>query len=78
MCSVAGRVLILDLPAKRCTIYKALGSFTHTDTAGANSFHFSGRLNEKKLAKGSYRLQAVPHDAAGNGAAVSVKFTIKK
>jgi hypothetical protein len=63
---------------KRCTIYKALGSFTHTDTAGANSLHFSGRLNGKRLPKGSYRLQAVPHDAAGNGAAVSVKFTIKK
>ncbi len=63
---------------KRCTIYKALGSFTHADVAGLNSLHFSGRLNEKKLAKGSYRLQAVPHDAAGNGAAVSVKFTIKK
>jgi len=62
---------------RRCTLYKALGSFTHTDTAGANSLHFSGRLHGKKLAKGSYRLQAVAHDAAGNGAAVSKGFTIK-
>jgi hypothetical protein len=63
---------------KRCTILKRIGTFTHPDAAGANSFHFSGRLNGKRLPKGSYRLQAVPHDAAGNGAAVSVKFTIKK
>jgi hypothetical protein len=63
---------------KRCTILKRIGTFAHPDAAGANSFHFSGRLNGKKLAKGSYRLQAVPHDAVGNGAAVNVKFTIKK
>ena len=62
---------------RRCTFYKALGSFTHTDTAGANSLHFSGRLRGRKLAKGGYRLQAVPTDAAGNGAAVTRSFTIR-
>jgi hypothetical protein len=62
---------------KHCTIYTAIGSFTHTDTAGANKLHFSGRLKGKKLAKGSYRLQAVPHNAAGNGKAVSGEFKIK-
>ena len=62
---------------RHCTLYKALGSFTHSDTAGANSLHFSGRLHGRKLAKGSYRLQAVPHNAAGNGAMVNKDFTIK-
>jgi len=62
---------------RHCTLYKPLGSFTHPDVAGANSLHFSGRLHGKKLAKGSYRLQAVAHDAAGNGAAVNKGFTIK-
>jgi hypothetical protein len=62
---------------KHCTIYTALGSFTHTDTAGANKLHFSGRLKGRKLAKGSYRLQAVAHNAAGNGKAVSKEFKIK-
>ena len=62
---------------KHCTIYTAIGSFTHTDTAGANKLHFSGRLNGKKLGKGSYRLQAVPNNAAGNGKAVSKRFKIK-
>jgi hypothetical protein len=62
---------------RRCTLYKALGTFTHADVAGLISLHFSGRLRGKKLAKGSYRLQAVPNDAAGKGAAVSVKFKVK-
>ena len=62
---------------KRCTYYRALGSFTHTDKAGANSFHFSGRIKGKKLAAGSYKLQAVAHDAAANGAAVQKGFKIK-
>jgi hypothetical protein len=62
---------------KPCTYYRALGSFTHTDTAGANSFHFSGRLHGHPLAIGSYRLQAIAHDAAGNGVAVDKSFKIK-
>lgn len=62
---------------KHCTIYTALGSFTHIDVAGANKFHFSGRLKGKPLGKGSYKLQAVPHNAAGNGLAVSKQFKIK-
>lgn len=62
---------------KRCTIVTALGSFSHTDVAGANKLRFSGRLKGRKLAKGSYKLQAVPHNAAGNGAAVSKQFKIK-
>ena len=62
---------------KRCTILTAIGSFTHTDAAGANKLHFSGRLKGKKLAKGSYKLRAVPHNAAGNGATVSKEFKIK-
>ncbi len=62
---------------KRCVYYHALASFTHTDAAGANSYHFSGRIKGKKLTPGSYKLQAVAHDAAGNGATVSKGFTIK-
>jgi hypothetical protein len=62
---------------KRCTLLLAQGSFTHTDVAGANSLHFSGRLKGRRLAPGAYRLQAVAHDAAGNGAAVTAGFTIK-
>jgi hypothetical protein len=62
---------------RRCTLSVALGSFSHNDQMGTNSLHFSGRLKGRKLPKGAYKLQAVPHNAAGNGAAVSRSFTIK-
>jgi hypothetical protein len=62
---------------KRCTILTKVGGFTHVDVAGANSLHFSGRIKGRKLAKGSYTLQALAHDAAGNGTTVSRGFTIR-
>lgn len=62
---------------KRCTILVAIGSFTHADRAGANSLHFSGRLKGRKLAKGAYKLRAVPRNAAGSGVAASRGFTIR-
>jgi hypothetical protein len=61
---------------KRCTISKAIGSFAHTDTVGANRLHFSGRLGTKKLAKGSYKLQAVPRGNIGSGTTASTRFKI--
>jgi hypothetical protein len=61
----------------RCTRYNALGSFTHTDVSGTDSLHFSGRLRGHKLAAGSYRLQAMARDAAGNGPAAITSFSIK-
>jgi hypothetical protein len=62
---------------KSCTLLRKVGSFTHADKAGANSVHFSGRLNGKKLPVGSYELQLVARDAAGNGPAVEKGFKIK-
>jgi streptogramin lyase len=45
---------------KRCTRYVVLkGRFQHVGKAGANKFHFSGRVGGKKLRPGSYRLVAV-------------------
>jgi hypothetical protein len=61
---------------KHCTLYVAVGSFTHADRAGANSFRFSGRLKGKRLAPGGYRLQVAARDAAGTGAAVAKAFKI--
>jgi hypothetical protein len=40
------------------------GGFTITGVAGANSFHFMGRLGGKSLKPGSYVLSAI---AAANG-----------
>jgi hypothetical protein len=62
---------------KRCTYYSPLGSFTHADKAGANSAHFSGRLHGHKLSTGTYRLQAVARDGAGNGPVASRSFKVR-
>jgi hypothetical protein len=62
---------------KRCALLTKVGSFVHADKAGANSLRFSGRIKGRKLAAGSYELQAVAHDAAGNSAAVEKTFTVE-
>lgn len=62
---------------KPCVRYLALGSFTHQDAAGANRLHFSGRLHGRRLPPRSYRLTAVPRNAAGqSGQPVAAAFTI--
>jgi hypothetical protein len=50
---------------KPCTRTVRIGSFTHTDSTGANSFRFSGRVNGHRLKPGGYQLQAVARGAAG-------------
>jgi hypothetical protein len=52
---------------KRCTRYVAVrGGFAHQSVAGPNSFHFSGRVRNRKLRPGSYRLTARVTDLAAN------------
>jgi hypothetical protein len=67
----AGRSCVAKRPRQhrrkqlRCTRYVKLGSFTHADLAGANHFHFTGRVNGRSLRIGPYRLQAVARNASG-------------
>jgi hypothetical protein len=42
------------------------GDFTHAGREGLNSFGFTGRLRNKRLAVGRYRLAAKATDTAGN------------
>jgi hypothetical protein len=51
--------------AKRCDL-RLKGSFKHQGKAGQNSFKFTGRLSQKTLRAGSYRLVAAAIDRAGN------------
>jgi hypothetical protein len=60
----------------RCTLYRALGHATHADAAGANRLRFSGRLNGRKLAPGSYRLSLTPRAGSLTGGTVSAGFRI--
>ncbi len=62
--------------AKPCTRYIAVGGFTHADAAGANGFHFSGRIGGRKLGKGSYRLTATPSAGGLTGATLTASFKI--
>ncbi|MDX6669503.1 MAG: hypothetical protein QOK04_2883 [Solirubrobacteraceae bacterium] len=60
-----------------CTRLVAVaGSFTRSGVAGANTFHFTGRLAGKKLDSGSYRLTATPRTAAGGGVGATAGFRI--
>jgi hypothetical protein len=63
---------------KRCTFYKAIGSFAHMDTAGQNQFRFTGYLLGHKLAADAYRLEAVPTYEGQAGASLTTSFTIVK
>ena len=53
--------------ARSCTRYvKVKGSLTHEGVSGLNTFRFMGRIANKSLAPGRYRLNAVSADPAGN------------
>jgi subtilisin family serine protease len=64
--------------AKSCVRYLRSGSFERIDTPGLNKFHFSGRVGNKKLPPGRYRLQAVPVFGPVTGAAAVASFRIIK
>lgn len=64
---------------RRCTRYVALrGSFAYQAEAGTNQPRFSGRLRNRALKPGRYRLAATATDAAGNKSApANANFKIK-
>jgi CSLREA domain-containing protein len=50
-----------------CVAYGLMrGGFVRGGLAGRNSFYFRGRIGRRKLARGSYRLLALPKDPVGN------------
>ncbi len=62
---------------RACTLYRPLGSFSHADTAGAQSFYFTGRLRGRKLKRGGYRLEVRAAYAGGRRSAPLVaSFTV--
>jgi hypothetical protein len=63
----AGRCRLRLRRGPRCTRSVRLqGALTDAGPRGASSFRFRGRLDGRRLARGSYRLVAVAQDAAGN------------
>jgi hypothetical protein len=63
---------------KRCTRYVAVtGGFARPSAAGRNSFHFTGRVRNRRLQPAAYRLVEKVTDAAGNVSAPRMaKFRI--
>ena len=59
-----------------CTRDVSKGSFSHQDSAGSNSFVFSGRVSGHRLSRGSYELKATPKLGTLTGKTVSAKFKI--
>jgi hypothetical protein len=60
----------------RCTRTATIGAFAHAGAVGANRFRFTGRVNGRKLAPGSYRLRVILRNAAGNAPAIYVPFRV--
>jgi hypothetical protein len=61
---------------RRCVRYVSVGSFTHSDRAGPNSFRFTGRVGGHKLKPRSYVLQALPRVGGRNGIPTTKRFRI--
>jgi len=59
-----------------CTRDVSKGSFSRQDSAGSNSFDFSGRVSGHRLSRGSYELKATPKLGTLTGKTVSAKFKI--
>jgi len=63
--------------APRCTRYVAVrGSFSRAVRAGESSFHFTGRVGDRTLARGSYRLMATPTANGVSGRSLTRRFRI--
>jgi hypothetical protein len=63
---------------RRCTRYvRVRGGFNVGGTAGANSFKFTGRVANRRLARGRYRLVATPSTGIKTGPATRARFRIR-
>jgi hypothetical protein len=60
----------------RCTLRLAVGSFAHTDVAGAVSVFFSGRVRGHELPPGRYLLMLTPRANGHTGRTVTLSFQI--
>ncbi len=75
-CVASPRGQSTSVHTARCIRFAVVGSFDHRDHAGANSFHFTGRVNGYKLEVGSYRLVAFATLALRRGTSATTTFRV--
>jgi hypothetical protein len=64
--------------AKACTRFTSVGTLRQSIKAGATTIKFTGRFGTKRLRAGTYAVQLVATDAAGNASKMaSAAFTIR-
>ena len=61
---------------KACTLTKTVGSFTHSDAAGANAIKWNVKVSGKTLKAGSYTLTATPVAGTLRGATSTIAFKV--
>jgi hypothetical protein len=61
---------------RSCTRYVALGSFEHVDATGGGTVDFSGRIDNRALPAGEYKLTATPSADNVSGATITQHFRI--
>jgi hypothetical protein len=61
---------------KSCLRLVKVGMFTHSDRAGQNKLHFTGRIGAHALPPGRYRLKLTPRLAAKTGKAITLSFQV--
>jgi hypothetical protein len=59
-----------------CKASKVVGAISHTDTAGANTISFSGKLHGFPLPVGSYTVSATPTASGLTGTTVTGRFKV--
>ena len=75
-CVAASRAQRRLAHGTHCTRFSAIGSFRHMDHVGANSFHFTGRINGYKLKAGKYRLLAFGTLGHRHGTSAATTFRV--
>jgi hypothetical protein len=61
---------------RACARSVAVGSFTHADSAGSVTVHFTGRVNAAKLRPGRYTLMLTPYASGLSGPTIALSFRI--
>jgi hypothetical protein len=61
---------------RACLRVHLLGSFSHHDLAGENRLYFSGRVRNRQLPPGLYRLSITPSAQGKTGVTVRLRFRI--